>query len=229
MAQTFYCRLESLPRVVHKPADYLAAWTNKDTSHGGGNAALLDSVAGSVQASVEKADWPAIANLGSAVEGMAQFLSPPLLPQTIAAANWTVGWAVKQATAGASKTWDGRIALYLCSGADGSAKTTIFALASIGAAARTAATQKTIFTATLAGAQAIAVAGDYLALELGLGCADGGAGGYTPDTFLYSSGTTAIAADDAASADARSFLTAPVDLPLQPMGGGTPTKTMMNI
>jgi hypothetical protein len=216
---TFYPLLESAATVTTKPTDFLGTlWGQKNAAKTGANALLLSTVAGSVQQSNNKSDWSVVLDTASARLGHAQFLTAGLAGQTISAANWTVGFALKLSNAAAGFTWSGRAALILVNGSTGATRTMIADVGLIGAGGSSSTAELTVYSTTFAGASATVTAGDYVALELGISVSNNSGGDITPNSTLYTSGTTTISSDNAATADAKSFVTPPAALTLQNEG-----------
>jgi hypothetical protein len=221
MATTLYARIgEAAPGGITLPAGFLGAWNQSDATHAGVSAKTLDVNAGSLQQSTTKT-WTSVNNNSSQSLGHCQFASSPLAAQTISAGNWTVGFAalLSNATGTLINGWfyTPYIALYLVNGATGAIRTTIFALGAPTGAATSLfnTTEFTAYSTTCSGSSATATAGDYLVLELGILAQTVIHGAFTPATNLFADGTTVINTDDAATSDAKSFITAPVNLTFQ--------------
>jgi hypothetical protein len=202
------------PAGLTLPADYLAAWNQKNAGKAGGSAVLLDVTAGSSQVAVTPT-WSTVANNVNSNLGHAQYCSAALAANSYSAGTWTFAFAGDQTNSTGSRVWRPYIALYLANGSTGAIRTTIFAIGGLGAGGRTSTTEKTGWDNTISGGAFTATAGDYLVLELGIRVGNTSGSGYVPATDVYDSGTTSIGSDNAATTDALSSITAPAAIVLQ--------------
>lgn len=167
----------------------------------GANARALDTANGASTTSYTQAVTAAQVTCA-----FAQFASPSLAAQTIAAGSWAIGDAVA-ATTSATNSHRGRAALHLIDGATGAIRSTIFAATLFGAAkAHAGASWWTNYATNIAGSSVVASDGDYLLLEIGESCS-------TSDTMSFRcNNATAISSDDANVTTPRSFLTSPTTI-----------------
>lgn len=199
---TLYLRESSAVAALVKPGDFFVngAW-NQKSSYAGSAARGMRTAIGTGEQSTSVV-WT---NTGSTQYlGHVQFLSPPLAAQVLGAGTWTLAWAATVTGAGA---WQGRASLYLVNGTTGAIRTVLMAVQAIGNA-RSASTERSVYDATTLSLSGFtATSGDYLCLELGLAIDTGAV-----TSTLFTSGMTALTADNVAVTDAKSVLVAPAAL-----------------
>lgn len=199
MSTTLYLRLgESAPGGITLPSAAQGTWNYSNSGTLGANSKALDTVAGSSQVATSY-NMPPSPGSGNAL--VAVFAGNALSAQTIAAGTWTVAWAMQATNANAQP----KMLIGFMKGDGTGLRGTVFALGSVGTTVR-AATENTVYSASISGASVVLSAGDYLYIEVGASATNFTLAG------IYADGTTAISADAAATTDAKSFITCPQTL-----------------
>lgn len=211
--QTFYLDAAA-PAGLTLPGGVLAAWGNSTNPTAGANADSLTATQTPGGQAGNNFTGLSLAKNTSITCFQQQFVGPALAAQSISAGSWTFAWA-QQVSATSTRVWQPYAALFLVVGTTGAARSTIVTLGGVGASARTGNGELTCYSTAVAGAAFTVTEGDYLALEVGLNLINNGNSTWSTGTLsCYYDGTTAIAADNVATADARSLITAPVALVL---------------
>lgn len=168
----------------------------------------LERPAGAAQISKRKNNWVDPGGTSQTM-ALAQVISPDLIAQTIAAGNWSVGFAGAFSQTGTLTATLWYVALYLMNGANNTLRTTIIP-AAIGQAIPVDGSEYTLRADLVSGFGFTAVDGDYLVLEIYYQVFGTNVTGI--DSSAFSSGATAIAITGTSTNDAQSFLQSPVDL-----------------
>lgn len=147
-----------------------------------------------------------------------QYISPPLAAQSIGSGNWILGFAISNPS---TWTWQGYASLLLANGATGAIRSAIFNVTAVGAVKNSAYTETGAYSPALSGGAVVAVAGDYLVLEIG--ASNNNSNGMS--CSVCDSGNTSVVSDGATYSSARSYLTSPGGalLFLTSAGGGNRT------
>lgn len=182
------------------PSGYFGTYTAANAAQGGANALLLAPYSRTNQVTLSSATtWAASTN-----SAFAQFLSEPLAAQTVPAGSLSVGFA--SSASSASANWRGVCNVYLINGATGAIRTTILTTNVVGAS-RASIVEKTVYV-LVAYSSFTAVAGDYIAVELGIANGVGQGTAF----ILYAEGNTVITSDNAATAQAQTYINFPYSL-----------------
>lgn len=205
---TFYLHSAQVSYTAPQPSGFLGAWDQTATA-GAVLGQAMDGNSGSAQTAINPTWASALPRNTTQSMGHLQCISQFLAPQTIAAANWTVGFGAALTNAASSHTWSGFVFIGLVNGATGALRTTILATTAAGATARTTAAERSCYATTLAGSAATASAGDYLVVEIGLQVHSTSVASFTPSSDTYQDGTIAITSDSTTITSAQSFVTAP--------------------
>ena len=210
--QALYLRIGvSALSFIKRPTGYFAAWDQ--TNPGGiGNAGAryMGPAIGTAQRTIA-APWAAVPNDGQPYRlGFAQFLSDPFVRQSVAAGNWTLGFAQLTTNAGATIDWNGNAALYVVDGRSGTRRATVFNLRAVGNV-HTNNDERTAYEFGLIPGQAFELfTGDYLCLEVGVAIRNTGGAAAVPLTSIFADGTTEIIGDADVTASAKAALFSPV-------------------
>lgn len=194
MATTFYPRLGlSAPAGITLPGVWKGGWSFTNTTLG----KALSLTQGTSQVSAS----------GSSTSnsfGLGQFCSPPLLAQTIASGSWTVGFAL---SASPSFSNGGGVYVAVMKG-DGSGVRGVIISTNAYSVNNIIGSEVTRWSASIFGSTVVCLDGDYLLVELGFNNTT------TATINLYCDGGTAITADNVATSDAQSVVTAPANIVL---------------
>lgn len=209
-ASTLYFHLTSTtaPSGLTLPSGALSTWTSTTGSNVGASAGDLSFVPMTTSGAAVS-----LAGAAQSVSGntslVAQMVSCPLDTQAqIAAANWTVGFAI---TSTATTSHLGVASAFLVNGSTGAIRTTIFGgatPATIGATGKTVTAGRTCWSNTVAGAAFTPQQGDYIVVEIGVKANAAGA----QTMSLQTSSFTAVVADNASNTTPQSFVTCPTPL-----------------
>ena len=209
---------------VRHPAGVFGAWDQAALVYSGQGARYVGPFQGSVQVQAV----PAFAAVPMATTQnvlIAQLLGDPLRAATIPAGNWSIGFALQLANAGAMFSWGGVASLFVVDGLTGERRATIFDVELIGSNGRTVTTERTCL-ASIAGFGVQLRTGDFLCLEIGMEV-NNAAAALVPQASLFADGTGPITVDDIAATSAGSVLEAPVELLLSlPQPGEQPTASV---
>lgn len=203
-----------------RPSGYVGPWQQTNPAGCGTYARYMGPALGTAQVATTHT-WASVPDPASRSLAVAQFLSDPLRAQSVAAGAWVVGFGGRLANAGATYSWNGGVGLYVIDGRTGRRRSTIINTTVTVGAVRTNTTERTV-RSSIAGAAFELLTGDYLCLELGIIVVNNGAGATVPQATLYTDGTSAILADNAATASAQAALVAPVAFELTLAQAGEP-------
>ncbi len=223
--QRIYPRLNTPAlSIERRPAGALGLWDQVSAVYSGQGARYFGPAQGAAQVQAIP-QFVAVPTATTQSILIAQMLGDPLRGMLIDAGDWSLGFALQLANAGATFTWGGAAALFVVDALTGQRRATIFDTTAIGAAARTVTTERTCL-ATIAGLAAQVRTGDFLCLEFGIAVTNTAAP-LAPQASVFADGLGPITADNIAATDALTVLEAPVDLVLSlPQAGEQPTASV---
>ena len=209
---------------IRHPAGVLGAWDQTALVYSGQGARYIGPFQGAAQIQAVPA-FAAVPMATAQVIMIAQLLGDPLRAATIPAGNWSIGFALQLANAGAMFVWGGVAALFVVDGLTGERRATIFDVSAVGSNGRTVTTERTCL-ASIAGFGVQLRTGDFLCLEIGMEV-NNAAAALVSQASLFADGSGPITVDDIAATSAGSVLEAPVELLLSlPQPGEQPTASV---
>lgn len=219
--QSFYPRLSlAALSFLRRPSGYLGGWEQQAVAYAGRGARYMGIVSGPAQKQATTT-WASIANGATAHLACAQFLSDPLVRQTVEAGDWIIAMGGQVANAVANYFWWGDVGLFVIDGRTGQKRATIINHLQTVGTSRVLTTERTA-RQTIAGLAFEIFTGDYLCLELGIAILNNTGAARTPTASLYADGATPILIDNAATADAQTIITAPTTFTLSLPQPGEP-------
>ena len=127
---------------IRHPAAVFGAWDQAALVYSGQGARYIGPFQGSAQVQAVPA-FAAVPMATAQVIMIAQLLGDPLRAATISAGNWSIGFALQLANAGAMFAWGGVASLFVVDGLTGERRATIFDVSAVGFNGRTVTTERT--------------------------------------------------------------------------------------